>query len=222
MKSYIEALNDGAWKDPEVAPGFLKVTQNETERMMRMINDLLNLSRMDSGTSKLELELVNLNELFGYVLDRFDMMINADDGTGKKYTIKRDFTKRDLWVELDTDKIVQVIDNIMNNAIKYSPDGGEITCRLLETHKHVILSISDEGLGVPKKDLTHIFDRFFRVDKARSRAQGGTGLGLAISKEVIEMHKGKIWLDSSEGKGSTFYISLPYESYEEDLWDEIE
>ncbi|TWW12755.1 PAS domain-containing sensor histidine kinase [Dellaglioa algida] len=222
MKSYIEALNDGAWKDPEVAPGFLKVTQNETERMMRMINDLLNLSRMDSGTSKLELELVNLNELFGYVLDRFDMMINADGGTGKKYTIKRDFTKRDLWVELDTDKIVQVIDNIMNNAIKYSPDGGEITCRLLETHKHVILSISDEGLGVPKKDLTHIFDRFFRVDKARSRAQGGTGLGLAISKEVIEMHKGKIWLDSSEGKGSTFYISLPYESYEEDLWDEIE
>lgn len=222
MKSYIEALNDGAWKDPEVAPGFLKVTQNETERMMRMINDLLNLSRMDSGTSKLELELVNLNELFGYVLDRFDMMINTDDGTGKKYTIKRDFTKRDLWVELDTDKIVQVIDNIMNNAIKYSPDGGEITCRLLETHKHVILSISDEGLGVPKKDLTHIFDRFFRVDKARSRAQGGTGLGLAISKEVIEMHKGKIWLDSSEGKGSTFYISLPYESYEEDLWDEIE
>ncbi|WP_409022829.1 cell wall metabolism sensor histidine kinase WalK [Dellaglioa sp. P0083] len=222
MKSYIEALNDGAWKDPEVAPGFLKVTQNETERMMRMINDLLNLSRMDSGTSKLELELVNLNELYSYVLDRFDMMINTDDGSGKKYSIKRDFTKRDLWVELDTDKIVQVIDNIMNNAIKYSPDGGEITCRLLETHKHVILSISDEGLGVPKKDLTHIFDRFFRVDKARSRAQGGTGLGLAISKEVVEMHKGKIWLDSSEGKGSTFYISLPYESYEEDLWDEIE
>lgn len=222
MKSYIEALNDGAWKDPEVAPGFLKVTQNETERMMRMINDLLNLSRMDSGTSKLQLELVNLNELYSYVLDRFDMMINTDDGSGKKYSIKRDFTKRDLWVELDTDKIVQVIDNIMNNAIKYSPDGGEITCRLLETHKHVILSISDEGLGVPKKDLTHIFDRFFRVDKARSRAQGGTGLGLAISKEVVEMHKGKIWLDSTEGRGSTFYISLPYESYEEDLWDEIE
>ncbi|MHC9531847.1 cell wall metabolism sensor histidine kinase WalK [Dellaglioa sp. L3N] len=222
MKSYIEALNDGAWKDPEVAPGFLKVTQDETERMMRMINDLLNLSRMDSGTSKLELELVNLNELFSYVLDRFDMMISTDDGSKKRYSIKRDFTKRDLWVELDTDKIVQVIDNIMNNAIKYSPDGGEITCRLLETHKHVILSISDEGLGVPKKDLAHIFDRFFRVDKARSRAQGGTGLGLAISKEVVEMHKGKIWLDSSEGKGSTFYISLPYESYEEDLWDEIE
>ena len=109
----------------------------------------------------------------------------------------------------------------MNNAIKYSPDGGVITCRLLETHNNVILSISDQGLGIPKKDLDHVFDRFFRVDKARSRAQGGTGLGLAISKEVIELHHGRIWVDSVEGKGSTFYISLPYEEYsEEDLWDE--
>ena len=91
----------------------------------------------------------------------------------------------------------------------------------METHNNVILSISDQGLGIPKKDLDHVFDRFFRVDKARSRAQGGTGLGLAISKEVIELHHGRIWVDSVEGKGSTFYISLPYEEYsEEDLWDE--
>ena len=145
----------------------------------------------------------------------------GEDIKTKNYTIKRDFTKRDLWVELDTDKFIQVVDNIMNNAIKYSPDGGVITCRLLETHNNVILSISDQGLGIPKKDLDHVFDRFFRVDKARSRAQGGTGLGLAISKEVIELHHGRIWVDSVEGKGSTFYISLPYEEYsEEDLWDE--
>ena len=226
MRSYIEALNDGAWKDPEVAPAFLKVTQDETDRMIRMINDLLSLSRMDSGTVKLDFELVNLNELFNYILNRFDMMLKKDNNDtretkSKNYTIKRDFTKRDLWVEIDTDKFIQVVDNIMNNAIKYSPDGGVITCRLLETHNHVILSITDQGLGIPRKDLGHIFDRFFRVDKARSRAQGGTGLGLAISKEVIEMHHGKIWVDSIEGKGSTFYISLPYEEYEgDDLWDE--
>ena len=226
MRSYIEALNDGAWKDPEVAPSFLKVTQDENDRMIRMINDLLSLSRMDSGTVKLDFELVNLNELFNYILNRFDMMLKKDNNDtretkSKNYTIKRDFTKRDLWVEIDTDKFIQVVDNIMNNAIKYSPDGGVITCRLLETHNHVILSITDQGLGIPRKDLGHIFDRFFRVDKARSRAQGGTGLGLAISKEVIEMHHGKIWVDSIEGKGSTFYISLPYEEYEgDDLWDE--
>ncbi|ASR41718.1 cell wall metabolism sensor histidine kinase WalK [Ligilactobacillus agilis] len=225
MRSYIEALNDGAWKDPEVAPQFLKVTQDETDRMIRMINDLLSLSRMDSGRLQLELELVNLNELFNYILNRFDMMLDKDnndtrDTKTKNYTIKRDFTKRDLWVEIDTDKFIQVVDNIMNNAIKYSPDGGVITCRLLETHNHVILSITDQGLGIPKKDLNHVFDRFFRVDKARSRAQGGTGLGLAISKEVIALHHGKIWVDSIEGKGSTFYISLPYEEYEGDAWDE--
>ncbi|MFT8458824.1 MAG: cell wall metabolism sensor histidine kinase WalK [Liquorilactobacillus ghanensis] len=223
MRSYIEALNDGAWKDEKVAPGFLKVTQDETDRMIRMVNDLLSLSRMDSGTAKLDLELVNLNELYNYILDRFDMMLKNEPDNGKKnkrYSIKRDFTRRELWVEIDTDKFIQVIDNIMNNAIKYSPDGGIITCRLLETHSHVILSISDQGLGIPKKDIAHIFDRFFRVDKARSRAQGGTGLGLAISKEVIEMHGGRIWVDSIENKGSTFYISLPYQEYEEDLWDE--
>jgi two-component system sensor histidine kinase VicK len=223
VRSYIEALNDGAWKDSKLAPKFLKVTQDETDRMIRMINDLLSLSRMDSGTAKLNLELVNLNELFNYILDRFDMMLKNDRYQGaktKKYSIKRDFTRRELWVEIDTDKFMQVIDNIMNNAIKYSPDGGVITCRLLETHSQVILSISDQGLGIPKKDIAHIFDRFYRVDKARSRAQGGTGLGLAISKEVIEMLGGKIWVESIEEKGSTFYISLPYEEYEEDLWDE--
>lgn len=222
VRSYIEALNDGAWKDSQVAPKFLKVTQDETDRMIRMINDLLSLSRMDSGTAKLELELVNLNELYNYILDRFDMMLKNQQHNkkAKKYSIKRDFTRRELWVEIDTDKFMQVIDNIMNNAIKYSPDGGVITCRLLETHSQVILSISDQGLGIPKKDIAHIFDRFFRVDKARSRAQGGTGLGLAISKEVVEMLGGKIWVESIENKGSTFYISLPYEEYEEDLWDE--
>jgi two-component system sensor histidine kinase VicK len=232
VRSYIEALNDGAWKDPELAPRFLNVTAEETDRMIRMINDLLALSRLDSGTTKIDMETVNMNEFFNYILDRFDMMMKTDnEHTGetqhlhkeekKHYTLRREITKRDLWVEIDQDKFLQVVDNIMNNAIKYSPDGGVITARLLETHNHVILSITDQGLGIPAKDINHVFDRFYRVDKARSRKQGGTGLGLAISKEVIEALGGRIWVDSQEGKGSTFYISLPYEPMDsEDEWDE--
>ncbi len=221
VKSYVEALSDGAWKDQEIAPQFLKVVQDETDRMIRMINDLLSLSRMDSGTVKLNLEYVNINELFNYILDRFDMILKKEkDPDQKKYTIQRNITKKDLWVEIDTDKFTQVIDNIMNNAVKYSPDGGVITARLMETKNHVIMSIADQGLGIPRKDISHIFDRFFRVDKARSRKQGGTGLGLAISKEVVNLLGGQIWVDSIEGKGSTFYISLPYD--EGDEWDDSE
>lgn len=222
LSAYIDTLNQGAWKDPEIAPQFLKVTQEETQRMIRMINDLLSLSRMDRGTSKMELELVNLNDFVAHILNRFDMIVKNSENKGeKKYTIKRELGKQAIWVEIDTDKMMQVIDNIMNNAIKYSPDGGVITVRLTENQNKVILSISDQGLGIPRKDLDKIFDRFYRVDKARSRAQGGTGLGLAIAKEIVEAHHGRIWADSSEGNGSTFYISLPYEPMsEEDDWDE--
>ncbi|MBC9825570.1 MULTISPECIES: cell wall metabolism sensor histidine kinase WalK [Carnobacterium] len=219
MRSYLEALLDGAWKDPEIAPQFLQVTQEETDRMIRMIKDLLDLSRMDSGRAVLDLEYLNVNELFDHVIKRFEMMIQSSDKQSKAFSIKREFTERQLWVEVDADKMIQVLDNIMNNAIKYSPDGGTIKCGLVETNDSVVLSISDEGLGIPKRDLTNVFDRFFRVDKARARSMGGTGLGLAISKEVVQQHKGKIWVESTEGKGTTFYISLPYLPYEEDDWE---
>lgn len=224
VKSYVDALQEGAIEDPEVAKSFLAVAQDETTRMIHMINDLLELSRMDSGTMKLETEYVNVGELFNYILNRFDMIIANDDKPEKYYTIKREITNSQIWVELDTSKFTQVVDNIMNNAIKYSPDGGVITARMIDRKTEVVLSITDQGLGIPKKDLGHIFDRFFRVDKARSRAQGGTGLGLAISKEIVERFGGKIWVDSSEGKGSTFSISLPYEAYDpaEDEWDDGE
>ncbi|MDH6363570.1 two-component system sensor histidine kinase VicK [Enterococcus sp. PF1-24] len=216
MRSYIEALSEGAWQDEELAPNFLNVTLEETDRMIRMINDLLSLTKMDNGKTTVQKELVNFNEFVNFILDRFDMMVNNQE---KKYVIRREFTQRDLWVEADPDKMTQVIDNIMNNAIKYSPDGGAITCRLIETHNNIIFSISDQGLGIPRKDLGRVFDRFYRVDKARARAQGGTGLGLAISKEVVKAHEGSIWAESQEGKGSTFYIALPYEPYEEDWWE---
>lgn len=224
VKSYVDALQEGAIDDPEVARNFLAVAQDETTRMIHMINDLLELSRMDSGTMKLETEYVNVGELFNYILNRFDMIIANDDKPEKYYTIKREIPKVQIWVELDTSKFTQVLDNIMNNAIKYSPDGGVVTARMIDNQKEVVLSITDQGLGIPKKDLGHIFDRFFRVDKARSRAQGGTGLGLAISKEIIERFGGRIWVESAEGQGSTFSISLPYEPYDpaDDEWDDGE
>ncbi|MBA1433732.1 cell wall metabolism sensor histidine kinase WalK [Bombilactobacillus bombi] len=228
LRSYIETLNDGAWKDPHLAPQFLKVTQEETERMIRMVNSLLDLSRFDQGTAKLNVELVNFNEFFNFILDRFDMLIKNNQEKAaaagkdtKKYTIKRTFTKKDLWVEIDPDKMTQAIDNIMNNALKYSPDGGTITCRLIDTQRYIILSISDQGLGIPRKDLKKVFARFYRVDKARSRKQGGTGLGLSISKEVVEAQGGHVWVNSMENHGSTFYISLPYDPNETGGdWDE--
>lgn len=228
LRSYVETLNDGAWQDSQLAPRFLKVIQEETERMIRMVNSLLDLSRFDQGTAKINVELVNFNKFFNFILDRFDMLIKNDQDKAqaagkpfKKYSIKRVFTQKDLWVEIDPDKMTQAIDNIMNNAIKYSPNGGTITCRLNDTQRYIILSITDQGLGIPRKDLKKVFDRFYRVDKARSRKQGGTGLGLSISKEVIEAQGGHVWVNSMENRGSTFYISLPYDAKEVGGdWDE--
>ncbi|AZP04064.1 cell wall metabolism sensor histidine kinase WalK [Jeotgalibaca ciconiae] len=216
VKSYTEALQEGVWKDEEIAPGFLQVISTETDRMIRMVTDLLHLSRMDQGNMQVEMEYVSMNDLFTHILDRFDMMMQSEAYREKNYKIVRDFTQRTLWVEIDQDKITQVIDNILNNAIKYSPDGGSVTCRLMETHNSVVLSVTDEGMGIPRKDLNHIFERFYRVDKARARSMGGTGLGLAISKEVLALHGGRIWATSVENKGSTFFISLPYESFDDE------
>ncbi|QVK12156.1 cell wall metabolism sensor histidine kinase WalK [Weissella ceti] len=222
VKSYVDALQEGAIEDKELSRNFLSVVEDETARMIRMINDLLELSRMDSSTLKIDQEYVNIGELFNYILDRFDMIIANDEQPEKRYSIARDISAVPIWVELDPSKFTQVVDNVMNNAIKYSPDGGVITAEMVDHGNRVVLGINDQGLGIPAADLKHVFDRFFRVDKARSRAQGGSGLGLAISKEIIERFGGRIWVESVEGKGSTFYISLPYEAYDlgEDDWDE--
>ncbi|MGX7434385.1 cell wall metabolism sensor histidine kinase WalK [Aerococcus sanguinicola] len=222
VRSYSEALADGAIADQDLAVEFLGVIQNETDRMIRMIGDLLHLSNMDSGKEQLNFELVSFTALVSHVLDRFDMMMQSGQfGTDRSFTIVRELAGDDYFVGIDQDRMTQVIDNIINNAIKYSPDGGTITVRLMSTHNEVTLSVQDQGLGVPQKSIPHLFDRFYRVDKARSRAQGGTGLGLAIAKEVIEMHHGRIWVNSIENKGSTLFVSLPYvEFYGEDEWGE--
>ena len=222
VKSYLEALDEGALYEP-VAPDFIKVSLNETNRMMRMVTDLLHLSRIDNASSHLDVELINFTAFITFILNRFDKMRSQDQE--KKYELVRDYPITSVWIEIDTDKMTQVIDNILNNAIKYSPDGGKITVSMKTTDDQMILSISDQGLGIPKEDLPKIFDRFYRVDKARSRAQGGTGLGLAIAKEIIKQHNGFIWAKSEYGKGSTFTIVLPYDNdaVKEEVWeDEVE
>lgn len=189
---------------------------------MRMIGNLLDLSKIDGGQYKLDSEYIDFKRLVNHILNRFEFMLENGESE-KKYRILRDITSREVYVEVDQDRMTQVIDNIMNNAIKYSPDGGAITVKLEDLHSCIVLSISDEGLGVPQKDLPHLFDRFYRVDKARSREQGGTGLGLAISKEVIELHGGKIWAESVENQGSTFIFELPYTNFgiDDEGWDDI-
>ena len=222
VKSYLEALDEGALTEP-IAPDFIKVSLDETNRMMRMVTDLLHLSRIDNATSHLDVEMINFTAFITFILNRFDKM-RGPDGE-KKYELVRDYPITSVWIEIDTDKMTQVIDNILNNAIKYSPDGGKITVTMKTTDDQMILSISDQGLGIPKQDLPRIFDRFYRVDRARSRAQGGTGLGLAIAKEIIKQHKGFIWAKSEYGKGSTFTIVLPYDkdAVKEEVWeDEVE
>lgn len=218
MRSYIEALIDGAWKDEELAPQFLDVAQSETDRMIRMIQDLLHLSRIDQGRSELQLEIIDLNAMVKQIVERFEILLTSEEYADKNYRIETKLLEDLAFVEIDPDRMTQVIDNILNNAIKYSPDGGTIFVHLTMSESEVILSVRDQGMGIPSEDLDKIFQRFYRVDRARSRAMGGTGLGLAISKEVVEQHGGRIWAESTLDVGTEFFVSLPYIPLEEDEW----
>ncbi len=213
MRSYVEALTDGAWQDKEIAPNFLNVVQNETERMIRLVNDLLQLSKMDSRDYKLSKEWVDVVVFFNRIIDRFELTKEEN------IIFERTLPDKAVLVELDPDKLTQVIDNIISNALKYSPAGGRVSFKIKEKEDEVILSVSDQGMGIPKGKVRKIFTRFYRVDKARTRKLGGTGLGLAIAKEMVEAHDGQIWARSIEGKGTTIFFSLPYERYEEDEWN---
>ncbi|MBK3496794.1 cell wall metabolism sensor histidine kinase WalK [Viridibacillus sp. YIM B01967] len=213
MRSYLEALADGAWRDENIAPTFLDVTQTETERMIRLVNDLLQLSRMDSREYELNADIVDFNKLFERIIDRFEM------SKSKNVEFQRLISDTACYVELDTDKITQVIDNIISNALKYSPDGGNIRFGVTAQDGILKVMISDDGMGIPKENVDRIFDRFYRVDRARARSMGGTGLGLAISREMIQAHGGKIWAESDEGHGTTIFFTLPYELDEAGEWD---
>lgn len=213
MRSYLDALAEGAWKNEEIAPSFLRVTQTETERMIRLVNDLLKLSRMDSKEYELNTEWVEFNHFFNSIIERFEF------SKSQKVRFKRLLPPTDLFVEIDTDKMTQVIDNIISNALKYSPDGGDVRFGVTMSGTFIKVMISDDGMGIPQSNVNRIFDRFYRADRARSRAMGGTGLGLAIAKEMIVAHGGDIWVESEEGKGTTIFFTLPYEQQEDGEWD---
>ncbi|MBT2680319.1 cell wall metabolism sensor histidine kinase WalK [Bacillus sp. ISL-35] len=212
MRSYLEALADGAWRDEEIAPNFLETTRGETERMIRLVNDLLQLSKLDSVDYRLSKEWVDFPVFFNRIIDRFEMTKEQN------VSFVREIPTEAIFVEIDEDKITQVLDNIISNAMKYSPEGGTITFKVKELDDQIVASISDEGVGIPKDNLDKIFDRFYRVDKARTRKLGGTGLGLAIAKEMVNAHGGRIWAESVEGKGTTVQFTLPYDRSAGDDW----
>lgn len=214
MRSYLEALSDGAINEPELGKQFLSVAQTETERMIRLVTDLLQLSRMDSREYELNTDFVDFVKFFNRIIDRFEM------AKSKEITFIRELPATPLYVEIDTDKVTQVIDNIISNAQKYSPDGGSIRFTVTANDGELLVEIKDTGMGIPKEQVDRIFDRFYRVDRARARSMGGTGLGLAISREMIIAHNGKIWAESIEGKGTSIFFTLPYGLVdEEDEWD---
>jgi two-component system sensor histidine kinase VicK len=213
MRSYLEALAEGAWKDKEIAPQFLNVTQTETERMIRLVNDLLQLSKLDRTDYRLNKDWINFTDFFNKIIDRFEMTKSGH------VSFVRNIPQDELYVDIDTDKITQVLDNIISNALKYSPEGGKVTFTIDVLPSELQIRVKDEGVGIPQESVNKIFDRFYRVDKARTRKLGGTGLGLAIAKEMVFAHGGDIWALSKEGQGTTVYFTLPYDPEQEDEWE---
>ncbi len=214
MNSYIEALEEGAWRDESIAPQFLSVTREEIERMIRLVNDLLHLSKMDNETEPITKEIVDFNMFINKIINRHEM-------AAKDTTFVRDIPRETIFTEIDPDKMTQVFDNVITNAMKYSRGEKRVEFHVKQNtvHNRLTIRIKDNGIGIPINKVDKIFDRFFRVDKARTRKMGGTGLGLAISKEIVEAHHGRIRANSVEGQGTSIFITLPCETIEDGDWD---
>ncbi|ARJ50877.1 cell wall metabolism sensor histidine kinase WalK [Staphylococcus lutrae] len=214
MNSYIEALEEGAWRDESIAPQFLTVTREETERMIRLVNDLLHLSKMDNKSEPITKEIIDFNMFINKMINRHEM-------AAKDTIFVRDIPRETIFTEVDPDKMTQVFDNVITNAMKYSRGEKRVEFHVKHNpvHSRLTIRIKDNGIGIPINQVSKIFDRFFRVDKARTRKMGGTGLGLAISKEIVEAHHGRIWANSVEGQGTAIFITLPCEKIEEGDWD---
>lgn len=206
VKSYAETIvSSGDDLPPNLRNKFLGVIMSETDRMTRIVQDLLTLSRFDHGKMEMTFTRFSLADAVQGVFDA--EKIDAENH-GHKFTLERP-EDDSLDVLGDKERIEQVVMNITSNAIKYTPDGGEIRLQVFRKDKHVCVHVADNGIGIPEKDLPHLFERFYRVDKARSRQSGGTGLGLSIAQEILNMHKGKITIDSVSGKGTDVWILLP-------------
>ena len=211
MNSYIEALEEGVLEDKELAPQFIDTIHKETTRMIRMVNELMQLGKMDIKEEHYEKEFIDINKMLEQITDRFAL-------THPEKNFIKHIPKSPIFVEGDQDKLTQVFDNIVNNAIKYSPNGKNITVRVRQNYHHnrVSISIKDEGVGIPLVHIDKIFNRFYRVDKSRQRSMGGTGLGLALAKTIVDAHKGRIWAQSREGYGSIIFVTLPCEQIDDE------
>jgi two-component system phosphate regulon sensor histidine kinase PhoR len=204
VKVLLENLVDGAKDDPEVRDEFIMDAAREIDRMHDLVNELLDLAALESGRNQLE-------------LSKFDVSAVIDDAVS---TVTPQAKQRDvdltteiqpggIPLEADKSRLRQVMVNLVANAVKFTPAGGKVTVRVTQENGHVRIGVSDSGIGIPAKDLPHIFDRFFRVTRGRSRLQGGSGLGLTIVKAAIDAHRGEIGVESTEGQGTTFSITLP-------------
>jgi len=204
IKSYTETLLTGALESKELAGRFLTVVNDEADRMERLVKDLLTLSQLDYQASTLVKRATLLDEL---VLDVADKLSIAAQKRGLRF--RTNFPEEVPPVYANADKVEQVLINIMSNAIKYTFEGGDITVSLDVQAEQVRIGIRDQGPGIPPEDQSRIFERFYRVDKARSRELGGTGLGLAIAKQIVEAHGGRIGINSELGKGTEIFFYLP-------------
>lgn len=212
IKSYIEALEDGAIRDEKIASNFINVANQETDRMVRLVNDLLMLSRIEGEELHPIRSQVSIHGLIEDVVDRFSLKVRE-----KQITLKLYCADELEPIYVDADKIDQVLNNLIYNAIKYTDIDGEIVISCYQETGRQYVVIEDNGVGIPEEDLPRLFERFYRVDKARSRELGGTGLGLAITREIIKAHHGNITVESELGQGTkfTFYLPIGWEGDDE-------
>lgn len=204
VKSYTETLLDGALQDRETAEHFLNVINDETDRMTRLVKDLLTLSQHDGGI-QLNFEDISITDLVSSCIERLKREAEV-----KKQDLKLTVKQNMPLIKGDRYRIDQLLINIIGNAIKYTQERGRISVQLYCEKDYTVISVEDNGIGIPEQDLSRIFERFYRVDKARSRQMGGTGLGLAIAKEIAVLHGGNITAKSKLGKGTQIFVELPF------------
>lgn len=203
LKGFAETLLDGAMYDPEIAKSFLTIIHDESERLHRLITDILHLSKIEQHQLPFHPEPLNVTGVIYETIDTIQEEINK-----KQLTIKLP-NQKPVIIDAEKDRLQQIILNLVANAVTYTPDKGTIEIGIVEKDDQIELTVKDTGIGISKEELPRIFERFYRVDKARSRNSGGTGLGLAIVKHLVESHHGSIQVDSEEGKGTLFTLTLP-------------
>jgi two-component system, OmpR family, phosphate regulon sensor histidine kinase PhoR len=207
IKGYIEALIDGAKDDPEKFGEFLKIIQKHTDQLNILLYDLLQLSTIESGQYQWRHVAVPVSEMIDRALHLLRPMAEK-----KKQTVSIECGADIGTVNGDADKLTQVLINLIDNAIKYTPEGGGVSIQARPMEDTVEIAVADTGIGIPPREIPRIFERFYRVDRARSREMGGTGLGLSIVKHIVEAHGGTVVVDSEVGKGSRFVVTLPIRS----------